>query len=109
MIISFFLILFFKIFLFSGSASLLSHLRSKHKIEIETIAKSSDPERFKCDFCGKIFAKKIRLEDHVNVHKGLKPHICGFCGQGFACRANKCAHVNSAHKGIKRGKSKLNR
>ena len=91
-------------FFFSGSAKLIKHLRNKHKIEIETIAKSNDPERFKCDFCGKIFAKKVRLEDHMNVHKGIKPHLCPYCNQGFACRANKCAHVKAAHKGIKRKK-----
>ena len=48
------------------------HLKRKHKIIVETIARSSDPERFKCTFesCGKVFPTSLRLKDHVNTHTG---------------------------------------
>ena len=86
----------------SAPGTLLAHLQKKHKIEIETQARSSDAERFKCNVCQKIFLRGTRLSDHMNTHTGEKPHKCEHCGQGFASKANKFAHVRAAHLGIKR-------
>ena len=46
------------------------HLKRKHKLIVETIPKSNDPERFKCSYCGKIFTQGRGLKDHINTHTG---------------------------------------
>ena len=47
------------------------HLKRKHKLIVETIPKSNDPERFKCSYCGKIFTQGRGLKDHINTHTGM--------------------------------------
>ena len=47
------------------------HLKRKHKLIVETIPKSNDPERFKCSYCGKIFTQGRGLKDHINTHAGM--------------------------------------
>ena len=47
------------------------HLKRKHKIIVETIARSNDPDRFKCCHCAKVFPTSLRLKDHVNTHTGM--------------------------------------
>ena len=47
------------------------HLKKKHKIKVETIPKSSDPERFKCTYCQKVFRQSRGLKDHLNTHTGM--------------------------------------
>ena len=88
----------------SGSGSLLNHLKKKHNVFLETQQRSNDPERFRCTVpgCGKIFKAGFVLQDHMNIHTGQKPHICQYCKQGFASKANKYAHVKATHLGIKR-------
>ena len=81
---------------------LRSHLRRIHKVVVETIVKSKDPERYKCKHCGKIFKAKPNLQDHINTHTGKRPHICQYCGKTFASSGNKHAHVRQSHLGKKR-------
>ena len=49
----------------------IRHLKRKHKLIVETIPKSNDPERFKCSYCGKIFTQGRGLKDHINTHTGM--------------------------------------
>ena len=46
------------------------------------------------------------LRDHLNMHRGIKPHSCnmGCSNVAFASSANLYAHIRSFHKGIKRKK-----
>ena len=41
---------------------------------------------FKCEIegCGRIYPRRSQLEGHMNIHEGLKPHVCTRCGRGFA-------------------------
>ena len=56
----------------------------------------------KFEHCNKGFITKSKLEDHMNIHLGLKPHVCKYCGTGFADVANKRMHERCAHEGHKR-------
>ena len=87
------------------TGQLRHHLKKVHKVVIETIAKSSDPERFKCKYCGRIYNQKAYLKDHINTHTGERPHICNYCGKGFASSGNKYAHIRQNHLGKKRNYS----
>ena len=52
------------------------------------------------------FWTKLNLEDHLNMHRGIKPYTCklGCSNVSFANHANLAAHIRSFHKGIKRKK-----
>ena len=82
-----------------------SHLKRLHKVVVETIAKSKDPERYKCTYCGKIMKDNQVLKDHINTHTGERPHICKYCGKTFASMGNKYAHIRQAHQGKPRNYS----
>ena len=56
--------------LYYNTSAMHSHLKRIHKIKVETIPRSSDPERFKCTHCGKVFKKSRTLKDHINTHTG---------------------------------------
>ena len=56
--------------LYYNTSAMHSHLKRIHKIIVQTIPRSSDPERFKCSHCGKVFKKSRTLKDHINTHTG---------------------------------------
>ena len=81
------------------------HLKRKHKLIVETIPKSNDPERFKCSYCGKIFTQGRGLKDHINTHTGAKPYMCNYCGAAFASHGTWRMHERTVHLGHKRDES----
>ena len=64
------------------------------------------PEHMKpyvCDKCGKGFMQKDKLDDHMNIHFGIKPHACKYaCGATFRDFGNKRMHERCAHEGHSR-------
>jgi len=65
---------------------------------------------FVCDICIPVkgFAIENAYEDHMNIHKGIKPHVCKLCPNvGYANRANLVAHDRATHQGKKRKPKKL--
>ena len=82
---------------FSVLCNLNRHVRMVH-----------NKEKSECEICGKMLSdfSPRRIESHMNMHKGLKPHKCKFCGQGFADNSNKLNHEKSVHLGIKRSGAK---
>lgn len=50
-----------------------------------------------CPICGKPFATKHNLNQHIRVHSGERPFICPVCGKGFKQKAHMQKHL-SAHK-----------
>ena len=56
--------------MYYNTSAMQDHLKRKHKIKVETIPRSSDPERFKCSHCLKVFKKSRALKDHINTHTG---------------------------------------
>ena len=59
---------------------------------------------FVCKFenCTKGFVFKGALEQHMNIHLGIKPHKCKYCDAAFADIGNKRMHERCAHEGHKR-------
>jgi uncharacterized Zn-finger protein len=45
----------------------------------------------------KRFAYKHILQEHQNLHFGLKPHVCLFCDKKFAAKSNLIQH-NRRHR-----------
>ena len=71
---------------------------SYHMISVHT--KSEDKPN-KCDTCGKGFAQKHALKDHLNIHTGEKPYKCLYCPSVFASSGTHRMH-QKGHLGIKR-------
>ncbi|KAK4873220.1 hypothetical protein RN001_015249 [Aquatica leii] len=47
---------------------------------------------WKCDTCGKKYSSRNLLDEHINVHTGLRPYICATCGKDFASKYTFKAH-----------------
>ncbi|XP_069692779.1 zinc finger protein OZF-like isoform X2 [Periplaneta americana] len=50
-------------------------------------------KNYVCDTCGRRFAFRCLLRDHVNMHSGMKPYSCSECDRTFAQRASLKQHV----------------
>lgn len=94
----------------------------KHTLKKHVTA-AHDKVVSKCEFCGKFFVGKVKLENHVDsvhprlakhkckfftvkgslkdhveaVHLGIDKHECNFCERRFTQAHNLGAHVESAH------------
>ncbi len=78
--------------MFSGTISLKWHVESIHKGNRKT---------FLCNFCGKAFLAKTKMEDHENLHTGRRPYICSICGANFAHSSSLSSHM-LIHSGLKK-------
>lgn len=45
----------------------------------------------KCPICGVL---QQNLKQHMNVHSGVRKHVCSFCGKAFSQRGNLTCHLN---------------
>ncbi|KIK07078.1 hypothetical protein K443DRAFT_673652 [Laccaria amethystina LaAM-08-1] len=50
--------------------------------------------QFKCQLCDATFTAKHNLENHINVHLGIKKHHC-VCGSSFSARSSLTRHGKS--------------
>jgi hypothetical protein len=56
-----------------------------------TILQIHDPEywdRFKCQTCQRPFRDAHALKNHMQLHDGIKPHMCDLCGRTYNRFAN---------------------
>jgi len=54
-------------------------------------------ESFSCDICSKIFAKKSKLEKHIETHGSKKAFSCQLCDKNFKHEQNLRLHFNKIH------------
>ena len=52
---------------------------------------------YKCDECGKRFARQNSLHRHLLSHAGIKPYICKYCNKSFTQRHNFKSHIIKQH------------
>jgi KRAB domain-containing zinc finger protein len=64
---------------------------------VQGIFAEGDDQFFKCDDCKQIFYDKFHYTDHMNIHKGLKPHKCPLCDVHYATSDSLKSHTKSAH------------
>lgn len=43
----------------------------------------SDPSKFQCRICSKVFSLQRLLNRHMKCHSDTKRYLCTFCGKGF--------------------------
>ena len=68
-----------------------------------------DQKPFQCSICTPVkgFIQKQHLDEHMNIHNGVKPFKCTMCPDvAYASKGNLAAHVRAFHKGIKRKSKK---
>ena len=75
---------------FNVKINLERHMRRMHS--------TNDERKHKCSECGKGFSCKATYEGHMNMHLGLKPFKCQFCGAGYQNDSNLLAHQRKSCK-----------
>ncbi|KAH8025135.1 hypothetical protein HPB51_003977 [Rhipicephalus microplus] len=51
----------------------------------------------RCPECGKTFARRYHLKEHLVTHAGEKNHACGVCGRKYARSSALKKHEREAH------------
>ncbi|KAL1460858.1 hypothetical protein WDU94_012797 [Cyamophila willieti] len=65
---------------------------SKHYKEVH-----EDERQFSCNYCAKIFKRKLHLDVHLRRHTGEKPYPCYFCEKRFAQISDRNKHLQAIH------------
>ena len=58
--------------------------------------KSNKGEKIKCEFCEMTFKRIYELKLHIREHRGDKPFKCQHCGKGFARQPSATKHENKS-------------
>ncbi|KAK0654181.1 hypothetical protein QBC41DRAFT_386563, partial [Cercophora samala] len=95
---------------------LQKHLLEAHGIDISDPVKdlefplpptkqasdTSNPTRFACPVCPKMFTRNHNLQNHLRTHRNEKPHPCSHCSQAFTRKHDRDRHQTTMHSGKKR-------
>ena len=58
--------------------------------------KDNKGEKIKCEFCALTFERIYELKLHIREHRGDKPFKCQYCGKGFARQPSVTKHENNS-------------
>merc|ERR550532_2534982 len=61
---------------------------------------SSDPTKFQCRLCSKVFNLQRLLNRHMKCHSDTKRYLCTFCGKGFNDTFDLKRHTRT-HTGVR--------
>ncbi|XP_043246794.1 zinc finger protein 316-like [Amphibalanus amphitrite] len=73
---------------------------SKHYLNQHVLAHSGEGGRFRCQQCDKSYLIVSHLADHMSSHSTTYDHLCDVCGRRFKHRKQLRVHA-VLHKGIK--------
>lgn len=83
-----------------------SSFASKHKALFA--AKSSEKEKiFQCNHCEYTSVRPYLIRRHLQTHCEERPHVCSICGRGFKTQNCLQNHTN-VHRGVKNYKCQVN-
>ena len=51
--------------------------------QLPPVRPESDPSKFQCRVCSKVFSLQRLLNRHMKCHSDTKRYLCTFCGKGF--------------------------
>ena len=54
-------------------------------------------KRYPCTFCEKDFSTRQRMDRHILIHTGQKPHECDVCGKRFRQKEHMTRHKRTMH------------
>ena len=74
----------------------------RHSLNLHT---TNSERKYQCDKCEKGFLIKQIYEDHLNIHRGIKPYSCDICDTKFGNLSNKLHHIKYVHGSSKRSKN----
>jgi len=63
--------------------------------------KKKERKSEQCELCGKVLSRACDMVAHMNMHRGIKPHMCVHCGKCFAKRENMYTHVSAVHQKVR--------
>ncbi|CAJ0605428.1 unnamed protein product [Cylicocyclus nassatus] len=75
---------------------LRKHIKSVHEKSYATYTRLP---KYACniDDCKKVFTTSGLLQDHINMHKDVKPYTCTHCDRSFHARARFAVHLSKYH------------
>jgi len=86
---------------------LSSDLPEKTPVEkLPPIRPESDPAKFQCRLCSKMFTLQRLLNRHMKCHSDTKRYLCTFCGKGFNDTFDLKRHTRT-HTGVRPYKCNL--
>ncbi|XP_018570034.1 zinc finger protein 239-like [Anoplophora glabripennis] len=72
-----------------------------YRIEEHILTHTPD-KPFQCQICHKTFSKNFNLKMHEHTHSGDRPYICSKCGKSYTTSSNLRTHMLSSHSNEKK-------